>query len=516
MKFKKIITVLALIIIASICLLFASCAKDEQDIKQNKLSPDIYPSAEVEYEYNDDGLPTTATVYKGEKVYCKYEYVYDDDGVLEKRIEKNAKDILLSEYEYENGKTLNYKLIYSDDGVIEKKLKYGSDGMTVQRTNYNDDGKEELKIDYAEDGKVFLTTEHKYYDDGTLSEVTKTGEQGVAQRLYYNGDGVLIDKYVYTYGSYTDSTDIKHTEYDDNGNVETIYESTYFGELKSSETAYREDGRRVFYCSYNENGVGRRYIVRYIEYDELGLPSSLKCYGEYGMVHNVIYDSGKTVSWSEYKYDETGKLTEKIEHPVEGKSIYPLGSGTEIDIFNAAEAETEYGYINDEEWEYPDNVSAKKYFLSSDITFEEGDTVSVDELIDYFTIFKMMDENNSYELYEHLEQYRTGRDENLLYEISIPKELVNSEIEKHFSVKVDGSESEYTDPENEDCYLLRPDGRGMMSVAMKNHTVDGNKSTAIYAFYYDIDGSIYRKAEICIENEDSEEDFKIIYVREID
>ena len=52
MKLKKIITVFALIIIASLCLLFASCAKDEQDIKQNNLSPDIYPSAGVEYEYN--------------------------------------------------------------------------------------------------------------------------------------------------------------------------------------------------------------------------------------------------------------------------------------------------------------------------------------------------------------------------------------------------------------------------------------------------------------------------------
>ncbi|MBE6586850.1 MAG: hypothetical protein E7647_00380 [Ruminococcaceae bacterium] len=506
------ISVIAIVLLSSV-LFLTSCQNEKQE-KTGKLSPDIYPAANVEYEYNSEGLPASATVFEGEKVYCKYEYVYANDGVLEKRIEKNAEDSLICDYEYENGKTLKYKTVYSDDGVIEKKFTYGSDGLTVQRTNYNDDGNEELKIDYAEDGKVFLTTEHKYYDDGTLSEVTKTGEQGVAQRLYYNGDGVLIEKYEYTYGSYTDSTNIKHTEYDDKGNVEIIYESTYFGELKNYETAYREDGRRVFYCSYSENGVGRSYIVRYVEHDELGLPSSLKCYGEHGMVHNVIYDSGKTVSWSEYKYDENGKLTEKIEHPVEGKSIYPLGSGTEIDIFNAAE--TEYGYINGEEWEYPDNLSAHKYFLSSDITFEEGDTVSVDELIDYFTIFKMRDENNSYELYEHLEQYRTGRDENLLYEISIPKELVNAEIEKHFSVKVDGSESEYTDPENEDCYLLRPDGRGMMSVAMKNHTVDGNKSTAIYAFYHDIGGSIYRKAEICIENEDSEEDFKIIYVREIE
>ena len=155
-----------------------------------------------------------------------------------------------------------------------------------------------------------------------------------------------------------------------------------------------------------------------------------------------------------------------------------------------------------------------KYFYYSDLIFEEGDTVPVDELIYYFKGCEMRDRNTS-ELYEHLEQYRTGTDA-FGYEISVPKEIVNSEIEKHFAVKVDGSASEFTDPENADHYLLTPNARGLMGVVMKDHAVDGNRSTAIYVLYDSISGAIFRKAELCIENEDSEEDFKIIYVREID
>lgn len=183
---------------------------------------------------------------------------------------------------------------------------------------------------------------------------------------------------------------------------------------------------------------------------------------------------------------------------------------------DTTESEPGYRYMDFIGWEYPDNVSAKTYFYSSDLLFEEGDTVAVDKLINYFIHFEMINPN-THELYDYLIQYKTHADADNYsqkYEICIPKEIVNSVIEKHFAVKVDGSDSQYTHPEKDDCYLLIPNAMGGLSVSMRDYEVSGTRSTAVYALYDSIDKRIFSEVEICIENENSEDDFKIVYVRE--
>lgn len=328
-KRNSVLFISIYVILLCACLLLSSCGEKKQEMKTNKLSPDIYPAANVEYEYNSDGLPAAATVFKGEKVFCKYEYVYGEDGILEKRLEKNSKDILLCEYEYEDGKTLEYKTVYSEDGAVEKKFKYDKDGLMVKRTNYNADGNEVLEIDYDEDGNVFLTTEYRYYDDGALSKVTKTGEQGVAELLFYDRDGILTDEFKYTYYSYRGYKIRKHTKYDEEGCVETVREDKYShnSDHLISVKAFREDGTIIYHQINDDNNSN---VVRHIEYDENGVEVSLKCFDANGLIHYVTYDSGKTLSWSEYKYDENGEFLEKIEHSVEGIYVEPDGDDAEI------------------------------------------------------------------------------------------------------------------------------------------------------------------------------------------
>lgn len=499
-------SVFAIILLLASLSLF-SCGGKKQVVNTNKLSPDIYPAANVEYEYNSDGLPASATVFKGEKVFCKYEYVYGEDGILEKRLEKNSKDILLCEYEYENGKILAYKTVYSDDGIIEKKLKYDSEGLVIQRTNYNGDGNEELKIDYAEDGKVFLITEYQYYDDGTLSEVTKTGEAGIAEELCYNSNGVLTDEYKYTYHSYEGIEIHKYTEYDDNGNFETRIESKYIAtdnEYPLSVKVYNEDDIPVSYKVFDGKA-----LVRYVEYDESGNETFLKCFNDNGLIHYVTYESGNTVSWTEYVYDETGKVTGKTEHSVEGKYIEPDGTNAEIYAYEVSENKTGHEYIDLDEWEPADAYSfVHKCFCINDIYFEKGDQVPIDDLMQYYLVFEVWDNDS-------LWQYKTSN-EKKLYEFSVPKEIIHSEIEKHFAVKVNDVYSEYTDPENTNNYLISPSITGNYCVAVRDRTVEDNISTATYACYDGQTSWIYRKVEICVEKEDSEEDFKILYIREVE
>ena len=195
-----------------------------------------------------------------------------------------------------------------------------------------------------------------------------------------------------------------------------------------------------------------------------------------------------------------------------------VGTDTDNQTFDTTGNETDYVYMNFVGWEYPNNTSAKTYFYSSDLIFEEGDTVDADSLIGYYLLFEMMNPD-THELYEHLIQYKINADTDDYREkngICIPKEIVNSVIEKHFAVKVDGSDSQYTHPENDDCYLLLPDAMGGLSVSMKGYEFNGTRSVAVYALYDSIDKRIFREVEICIENENSEDDFKIVYVREIE
>jgi len=487
------------------CILSASCGAGER----SELDPGIYPADNVKYEYNEKELPVSATVFKGEDVFCVYEYVYGEDEKLTKRIEKDADGKILKECTYEDGEALESISIYSDDGAITAVLCYDEDGLVSERTNFDDEGRKTLRIEYEADGTVHLTDDYKYHDNGNIRSSIKTGKEGVLEELWYNEKGILTDKWEYTDDIYTELKVSKNTEYDEDGNVEVKKVFTYVDGLLAAQTAYDKDGKKIYYCTYNSD----ERFERCIDYDEEERPCSLKCYGEHGMVHYVIYEAGKTVSWSEYTYDENGSFEKKIGHSVEGIEVSVRGQGTEIVTVKDGSAESGgYGYVNGEEWECSYYSSVNNFFFSSSLIFEEGDTVSVDELMLYYTCYEMLDVGRGHELYEHLEQYRTGNDA-YWSEISIPKEVVNAELEKHFAVKVDGSDSEYTDPENENCYLLCPYTGEMTRVAIKDRTEDGNRSTATYALYNRSNGEIYRISEICIENEDSEEDFKIIYVR---
>jgi len=173
---------------------------------------------------------------------------------------------------------------------------------------------------------------------------------------------------------------------------------------------------------------------------------------------------------------------------------------------------------NPDEWSDPKGMAPTIYAYATNLIFEEGDTVSVDSLIYYFILNEMYD-SEAKDLYKHLKQYQTAPDSeghSKRIEICIPKTIVNEAIEKHFAVKTDGSDSQFTHPEKEDCYLLQLAARDGISVAMKDYETTDGRSTAVYAIYDPIDKTISGKVELCIENEDSEEDFRIIYAREIE
>ena len=215
------------------------------------------------------------------------------------------------------------------------------------------------------------------------------------------------------------------------------------------------------------------------------------------------------------------RITDAFSQNTKDTEIESSINETETKPFENTTSDTDdYEYIDFEnsDWSHPDGVAATKYFYSTNLLFEEGDVVHVDRLMEYYRLYEMIDRDTN-KLREELLQYRTHPDSDVYMEsveISIPKEIVDSEIQKHFAVKIDSTYSKYTDPEKEGNYLLTHSATGGPGVAMRNYINDGNRTTAIYVTYDFIDKKIYTKVELCIENEDSEENFRIIYAREVD
>lgn len=219
---------------------------------------------------------------------------------------------------------------------------------------------------------------------------------------------------------------------------------------------------------------------------------------------------------------DSANVTEKLDSTVATEENTTVADPvtetvTNTQVPDTSNDETTYEYMDFIGWEDANSIAAREYFNSTDLYFEEGDTVPVDELMIFYTLCEMRI-GESFELKEELLPYRTHPSSEIFaekYEISIPKEIVNAEIEKNFAVQVDGTDSEYTDPENEDCYLLFPYARGGVGIAMRDYVKDGNRSTAVYAIYDYIDKRIFQMVELCIENDDSEEDFRFIYARKV-
>jgi len=151
-----------------------------------------------------------------------------------------------------------------------------------------------------------------------------------------------------------------------------------------------------------------------------------------------------------------------------------------------------------------------KFFASSYLEyFEEGDTVNVDLLIDYYRLFEMRDEKGH--LLNELLQYKTENK----YEICIPKEIVNKKITEHFSVKLDDTQSKYTAPDKPGYYLIEAAARSGNPIRMEYFQENGNYVTGIFYVEGAFTGKVGEKRCICAENPNSS-NFRIIYSRRVD
>ena len=127
----------------------------------------------------------------------------------------------------------------------------------------------------------------------------------------------------------------------------------------------------------------------------------------------------------------------------------------------------------------------------------------------YYSTSEIRDDKG--ELKESLREYATG---NSFYEISIPKEIVHKAIEEHYAVQIDASYSKYTDPSNEENYLIDSYSRGYEDILMKDVIVDGNRVAGTFMYADFRSDKVYYVREICFEMID-ETDFRFIYAKDL-
>ena len=159
--------------------------------------------------------------------------------------------------------------------------------------------------------------------------------------------------------------------------------------------------------------------------------------------------------------------------------------------------------------------AAERFSVSVNHVFESGETIQIDDLMSYFTVFHMRDEEGK--LLPELEKYRTN---NGLYEIKIPKNIVNDVLSSIFMVALDDSISVYYKDGDTENYVLDAEVRDMFYFECTNFDMENGNNIIKYDSGWidpDEDGehiNIEGRFELGIKVI-SEEKFQYVFCRKI-
>ena len=210
--------------------------------------------------------------------------------------------------------------------------------------------------------------------------------------------------------------------------------------------------------------------------------------------NETVVDTTDEETTDEETTDEVTTDEETTDEETTGEKKEPVGNVKDFDI---------------DSYEYNTYKAVISYFCNLPFTFEEGDTIKIDDLMLFYGNHGIFD--NSGKVKEEVEQYKC---EDGLLTFSIPKEVVHVFLTEHLAIQIDASYSKYTDPSNEENYLIDAYGRGYEDILMKDVTVDGNRITGTFMYADFRSDKVYYVREICFEMID-ETDFRFIYAKDL-
>ncbi|MBQ3527392.1 MAG: hypothetical protein IJA52_02425 [Clostridia bacterium] len=169
----------------------------------------------------------------------------------------------------------NSTVEYDDEGNPEKVTEYINGKIR--------------KIDYLEDG---ICTKREYYSDDEVLIYECTYEEGIFQKSFFNSDGNIV-------------------------RIERSFASSIeeYGLKRISNQENYENGNIQCFAEFDETG---EYYVKFTQYREDGTVEQVREYNEFGLIKYSVYDDkGELAEWSEYSYDENGKVIDIVNHTVD-------------------------------------------------------------------------------------------------------------------------------------------------------------------------------------------------------
>lgn len=234
-----------------------------------------------------------ATLYYSEDEIGKITYYeYDDNYNLIHQYTVNTDDEYLSEYTYEyneNGDLLSRVIKFNDKHYETIINEYYEDGTLSKCTMYTGSECELDEItEYDENGNEISFNMVRY---GLFIEYTYDENNRVLTRKTYDEDELSLD--------------IKYTYLDDENIVEIYTVDTEYDYPKYEKIGYYKDGREKIKESWNIDDNGEYIDHRWTEY-------------EYNDNNELIlereYTREDTYGDTTYKYDENGRVIEKIQY----------------------------------------------------------------------------------------------------------------------------------------------------------------------------------------------------------
>ena len=325
-------------------------AKTETTVKNAQTNKqEVVKRSEVTY--NENGLKDTKVVKDANDVeLSQVKYAYNKDGNLVKTVKTQTNgDVVTTKYD-------------SATGNKKSSKKVDANGLVTSRAQYNTSTGKKIgqeKYTYDENGSLVKTRDYTYNSDGTLSErrvSDASGQVTMISKYSHNDDNSKMTRLDYTpSGEFSGSVEfvrdknentIQKTSKNAEGKVVSVVDSEYYSSgIKSkdtkkdangmvvSESTYAPNGvteRNVKY-SYNANGLSKTTIKTYdangrvTEKNEENALTGAKKTTTYALNENgkpesatVVDEKGNEVSKISFKYDENGRRTGKVNTFTDG------------------------------------------------------------------------------------------------------------------------------------------------------------------------------------------------------
>lgn len=212
-------------------------------------------------------LPSGCTAYDGEDIYYTEDYSYDSEGRLTSivRTYNGQEPIITFEASYdEKGNRTHEKIVYireqnkSVDYMEISDYVFDEKGSWIERNiKGNDDGdvtKVIVNNTYEGDKLVLKDrgngayVEYAYDDIGGHTEYHYDNDSFYLEKVFDSSDRLLLNEF-----KMDNFKRVEKFEYDEHGNLTSIYKANYFDEDYSIENTYDENGVLIsaYYTSHN-------------------------------------------------------------------------------------------------------------------------------------------------------------------------------------------------------------------------------------------------------------------------